>query len=304
MTRQAWLLFVALSIIWGVPYFFIKIALHDLSPAFIAFARVALGALILLVFVPRSDWVTVRSYALAVAAVAAADLAIPFYLIANGERFISSSLTGLLLSALPIVVAVLALTLDRRERLARLQMVGLGIGVIGVAMLLGFEGGRDRATLVGAALVSGATLSYAVGVLLMKLWLSDLPMLATTAAMLVVAAGVLAPAAVLHSPTRWPGVPALIAITVLGAVCTAAANVMYFALIGRVGATRATVVTYLNPAVAALLGVVLLGESLSTVAIAGLLLVIAGSWLSTGGKPPGRLIAPHAAVLAPSGESL
>jgi drug/metabolite transporter (DMT)-like permease len=170
-------------------------------------------------------------------------------------------------------------------------------------MLLVFEAGRDRPTVFGAALVSCATISYGVGVLLMKRRLSDLPMLATTAAMLVVAASVLAPAAALHSPTRWPGVPVLIAIAMLGAVCTAVANVMYFALIARVGATRATVVTYLNPAVAALFGVVVLGESLSAVAIAGLLLVIAGSWLSTGGKPPGRLIASRTAALTPCGES-
>ncbi len=286
MPRRAWFAFAALSIIWGVPYFFTKIALYDLTPAWVAFARVVCGVVALLPFVPRRDWAALRPHAWAIIAVALTDIALPFYLIANGERFISSSLTGLLLSAMPICVALLAFALDRHERLTRNQAIGLALGVSGVATLLGFDTGHERSALLGCALITGATISYSVGVILIKRWLDDLPMLATTTAMLVVAAVLLGPAALLHRPAHVPGIASSGAVVILGIACTAGAYLLYFKLIATVGATRASVVTYLNPAVATLLGVAVLGESMNVSVIAGLLLVLAGSWLSTGGRPP------------------
>jgi drug/metabolite transporter (DMT)-like permease len=284
MNRAAWLLFGALSIIWGMPYLFIKIALPDLSPAWIAFARVAVGAITLVGFVPRAHWQLVRPHWAAISVVALTDIALPFLLIANGERYVSSAFTGLLLSAIPIVTALLALLLDRQDRLTRPQIVGLCVGIAGVAAMVGLDLGHDPRVVFGTLLVAGATLSYSVGVLLIKRWLGALPTFAATAAMLVVAALILAPAALLHPPAHPPGVPTVVAIVVLGAVCTAIAYIFYFALVARIGATRASVVTYVNPIFAIVLGVMLLGEVPTYGMIAGLLLVLVGSWLSISGR--------------------
>jgi drug/metabolite transporter (DMT)-like permease len=289
MNRALWLLLSALAVIWGVPYFFIKIALTGLDPAWIAFGRVALGAIVLFGFVPRTHWSALRRHAGAVAAIAFVDVALPFYLIANGERTVSSSLTGLTLAAIPIVVTVLTLAFDRTERLARVQVIGLVVGIAGVSALLGGNAGRTGAAVGGLALIGGATLAYSVGVLMINLWMRGVPKLAMTAAMLGMAAVMLAPPALAAPPRHLPGVAVLAAMAVLGPVCTAAAYVMYFTLIDRAGPIRASIVTYLNPAIAALLGVVVLHESMSVTAIAGLLLIVAGSWLSAGGPPSSRI---------------
>jgi hypothetical protein len=137
VSRTAWLLFAALSIVWGLPYFFIKVALTDLSPAWIAFGRVALSAVLLLPFVPSQQWRALRPKAAAIAAVALTDIALPFYLIANGERSVSSSLTGIILSSIPITVALLGFGFKGREPVSRVQAAGLVLGIGGVVALLG-----------------------------------------------------------------------------------------------------------------------------------------------------------------------
>jgi drug/metabolite transporter (DMT)-like permease len=289
MTRTGWLLFVALSVVWGVPYFFIKVALGDLSPAWIAFGRVVLGALVLAAFVPRADWRKLPPHAGAIVAIAVADVALPFFLIGTGERSVSSSFTGLILSAMPIVVTLLAVAFDRREHVARKQVMGLALGITGVAALLGVNVGHDGASIRGVLLIFGATVSYSVGIFMIKRWLHDVPMLAVSAALLGVAALLLAPVALAAPPVRLPSVAAIAAVVVLGAACTALANVMNFALIAQAGAIRSSIVAYINPAVAVVLGVALLHESISAVGVAGLLLIVAGSWLSAGGPPPRRV---------------
>jgi drug/metabolite transporter (DMT)-like permease len=285
MTRRSWFFFVFLCLAWGTPYYFIKIALSDLSPSSIVFARLALGALVLCAIVPFGDWKCLRGRLLAIVFVALVDLAIPFYLISAGEQLISSSLTGLLIAAMPLGVVVLALAVDRSERVTRRQIVGLVVGLVGVAVLLGFGGGHDRATAIGVLMVCGATLLYCVGVLAVKLWFADLPVRAATAATLVVSAIALAPAAIASRPDRAPAAASILAVVALGLICTAAAYLAYFRLIGDIGATRASVVTYVNPVVAVFLGVVLLHEPITASILAGLVLVVLGSWLSTAIRP-------------------
>jgi drug/metabolite transporter (DMT)-like permease len=281
MGRRSWFLFVFLCIAWGTPYFFIKLALADLSPSAIVFWRIALGAVVICAIVPAADWKRLARRLPAIAFVGLIDLAIPFYFISAGERLISSSLTGLLIAAMPLVTALLALAVDRSERVTRWQLAGLVVGLTGVAVLLGLGTAHDRGTLRGVLMVAASTFMYAVGALAVRRWFGDLPVRAATAATLVVAAMALAPSTFASLPQHAPGVASIVAIVALGLLCTAAAYLAYFRLIADIGATRASVVTYVNPVVAVVLGVAFLHEPLTASMIAGFVLVILGSWLST-----------------------
>lgn len=285
MGRRAWILFALSSVIWGVPYLFIKVAVDaGVPPAFIAWARVALGAALLLPLAAhRGALRGLRSRAGAIAAYAACEIAVPFVLIAIGERYISSSLTAILIATMPLFVALLAVRLSPTHRPTRLQLLGLVAGLGGVVALLGLDVAGRRSELLGAALVLVATLGYATAPIIVSRRLADLDPLGPVAASLALSAIVLAPAVLATPPQAMPTPPALWAIVVLGIVCTALGLVVFFQLIAEAGPSRASVITYINPVVAVLLGVGVLGERLGAVSVAGLLLILGGSWLSTGG---------------------
>src|SRR5579859_7188346 len=172
MNRRAWLYFLAVSLLWGIPYFFIKIALRDLGPVAIAFVRVVIGAFVLLPFVLRSgslDWLLERWPQAIVLGIV--EVAVPFALIPAGEESIPSSLTGILIATEPLMIALVAIPLDPSEHVGGARFGGLMLGLLGVVVMLGPGGGGD-VSLVGAALVLLATLAYSVGALLVKRWFS------------------------------------------------------------------------------------------------------------------------------------
>jgi len=290
VTARQWGLFAAVSVLWGVPYFFIRVAVDaGLSPGFIAFSRVLLGFAVLLPVALRAGalrglsarWRWLLAYTVF-------EIVIPFPLIAWGEQRISSSLTAILIASLPLVVAVVSIRADPAERARGPQLAGLLVGFAGVVALLGLDvAGRPR-ELAGAAAVLVATLGYAVGPMIIRYRLRELPPLGPVCASLGVASVVLAPLAALGAPSEVPGFDAAASIVVLGIACTALAFLAFFALIAAVGPGRASVITYVNPVIAVALGVAVLGERPGPAALAGLLLVLAGSWLATGGGlPPG-----------------
>jgi drug/metabolite transporter (DMT)-like permease len=290
MTRRAWLAFAAMSLIWGIPYLLIRIAVrHGVTPGALAFGRVALGAVILLALAWRAGSLrTLRGHWGVMLAYAIAEIVIPFSLIAFGEERVSSSLTAILISTVPLFAAVIAVRFNRSERPTPVRVVGLVAGFGGVVALVGIDVAGSSSELVGAAAILVGALGYAAGATLVKLRLTELDPRATMGASLAIAAVLLAPYAALDPPRAVPGAGALACVVVLGVVCTALAFVVYTVLIGEAGTTRATVITYINPVVAVALGVSLLGEQLGPGAIAGLLLILAGSWLSTDGRlPPG-----------------
>src|SRR5262249_26207586 len=207
-------------------------------------------------------------------------------LISAGEEHISSSLTGLLIASEPLLVALLALRLDVTERVNRTRLVGLLLGIAGVGALLGLDVGGDRLALLGAGMVLAATACYATGVLLVNRRFDDVPRVPLAPGALVAGAVLLIPGALLALPASAPSPGALAAVATLGVACTAVGFLGFFALIAEVGAGRASVITYVNPAVAVALGVAVLGEPFGPAAVAGFLLIVAGSWLSTGGSPP------------------
>jgi drug/metabolite transporter (DMT)-like permease len=295
MSRRGWILFASVSLIWGVPYLFIKLALEDgASPMLVAWGRVTLGAALLLPIAWRLGYLDgLRGKARPLAAFSIAECGLPWWLIPLGERHVSSSLAAILIASLPIATALFALRLDRSERIDGLRLVGLLVGLAGVILLLGIDVGGQADELLGALAILGATACYAVGTFIVKRGLADVNPIGAVAVSLAIAAVLLAPAGIASLSAWEPGGGALASIGVLGVVCSAIALIAYFGLIVEVGATKASVITYVNPAVAVALGVFLLGESLTAAAVAGLLLILAGSWLATGGGlPPGLAAVP------------
>jgi drug/metabolite transporter (DMT)-like permease len=291
MTRKGWLLFATMSVFWGIPYFFIKIAVSELDPALVVFARVGIASLALLpVAIHRGVLRQFRKKWPIIAALALIQIVGPFLLISYGEKHIASSLTSLLIAADPLLVALFALRFDPGERVSGLRLVGLFIGMGGVIVLLGLDIGGDGQRLLGAIFVLLAATGYAISALLIKRpVIAALPSLGVVTIECATATIVLLPLAVTHLPGRLPSLSVIVSLIVLGLVCTALAYLTFFALIAEVGAVRGTVITYVNPIVSVFLGVTLLGEPLNIAIIVGFLLIIAGSWLSTGGTLPPSL---------------
>jgi len=291
VTRRAWAAFIVVSVLWGMPYLFIKIAVHEVSPTFVAWGRVLIAAVVLLPFAWRLGvFAGLRRRYRAVIAYAALEIAIPFSLIPLGETLVSSSLTAILISSMPLGVALLALRFAPQERLTRTRVVGLAIGLAGVVSLMGIDVAGRPAELFGAACIIVATACYAAAPIVVNRALADLQPLGPVTAALVISTLALTPLAVVMRPVATPSVPALASLGVLGVLCTAMGLATYFFLIAEAGPSRASVITYVNPAVAVLLGVAILGESISFLTVAELLLIAAGSWLSTDGRlPPGLM---------------
>lgn len=287
MSPRGWALFAAVSVLWGVPYLFIKLAVEDLSPGLVAWSRVALAALVLLPVAWRTG--ALRGLPLRwLTAFALFEITIPFPLIAFGEQRVSSSLAAILIAAVPLVVAFLALRFDRAEQPSPTRFVGMLIGLGGVIALVGIDIGGRGAELVGAAAVLTATFGYAVGPLIAKRHLTAVDPLGPVAGALGIASIMLLPFALGGLPTEAPPDEAVVSVVVLGLVCTAVAFLVFFRLIAEVGPSRASIITYVNPIVALALGVAVLSERVTAGAVAGLLLILAGSWLSTDGRlPPG-----------------
>jgi len=280
---RAWAIFAALCLIWGIPYFFIKLALVEIAPVDVAWSRITLGAAVLLPVAWRRGVLRgVLTHKRAICAFAFCELVGPFFLIALGERWINSSLAGILIATVPLTIILLSPLFEVNEPVGVRRLVGLVVGFVGVIALLGIDSVNGFYGWVGVGCILIATFGYATGSLIVQRYLADVDELGAVAVSLVVAAVVLLPAAVWSAPAHMPSTLALTSIVVLGIVCTALALFLYFSLIAQAGAARAAVITYVNPAVAALLGVFLLHESFGFGSLLGLMLILLGSWLATG----------------------
>jgi drug/metabolite transporter (DMT)-like permease len=292
MSARAWTGFAALSVLWGVPYFFIKVAVDGgMSPAFIAWVRVVLAAAILLALAKRAGVLfTVRGHWRWLAIYGVIEIAIPFPLIAAGEQHVSSSLAAILIAAVPLFVALLAIRFDQAERASGSRLVGLLIGLTGVVVLMGIDVAGKRDEMLGAAAILVAAFGYAAAPMVLKRKFAHLDSRAAMGTSLAIAAVVLTPFAALAPPDAMPDADVLASLAVLGIACTALALVVLTALIVEIGPGRALVITYINPVIAVALGVLILGEHLGTGSVVGLLLILVGSWLSTDGRLPPRLL--------------
>lgn len=283
MKRQAWVLLAAMSVLWGIPYLFIKIALTELSPPVVVLGRTLIAVAVLLPLAYRRGVLAaLRGRWAAIGALSLLHVVAPQLLITYGEVHISSSLTALLLASQPLVIAMLALRFDASERAGARKLLGLLVGLVGVAAVVGFDlGGGDRLELVGAGLVLLAGVSYAGATTLVKKKLADVPPLGVVVGTTGIASVLLLPAGLLAAPATMPGLDASAAVLALGLLSTALAFLVYYKLIALAGAGSAALVSYTSPAVAVLLGVLLLAEPLTPATILGFALILLGSWLST-----------------------
>jgi drug/metabolite transporter (DMT)-like permease len=285
-SRRATALFVAVSVLWGLPYGLIAIALDEgfTAPA-VAVGRVAIAAgALVAIALARGGFAALRGRGRFVVAVAVLDVAAPFALVTYAEESISSSATGVLVASTPLWVAALALRFDRSERVRRDQLLGIAVGLLGVGLLLGL-GSVGTGVVGGGAMVLLASLGYAAASLIVKLRLADVPPLALTAAALAVATLALAPFALADPPAAAPTAEGWAALVALGLACTAAAFVLFYALIAEAGAGRAALITYVAPIFAVLLGVLALDEGFTAANAAGVALILGGAWLAA--RPAG-----------------
>ncbi len=280
MSRRGWLLFAAMGVIWGIPYLLIKVADGGVSVPVLVFTRVALGSLLLLPAAVRGGHLrALKGHVRWLAAFTAFEIVGPFALLSTAEKRLPSSTSGLLIAAVPIFSALLAIVTRSGDRLTWVRWAGLGIGLGGVAVLAGPSAGHGDALPVIFVLLTA--LGYSIGPLIANRKLADLPPVAVNTVCLGAAAVVYAPFAALTWPRSVPSVQVLLALAGLGVICTAAAFLIFFRLIAEVGPARATVITYVNPAVAVALGVTVLGEPLTPAIGAAFVLILGGSVLAT-----------------------
>jgi drug/metabolite transporter (DMT)-like permease len=294
MTFQTWVAFAVLCLIWGIPYFLIKVALVELSPAVVAAGRIALAAAVLLPIAwHRGVLKPVLGHKGAILAFALCELVVPFSAVSLAEVWISSSLAGVLIATVPLVVAAIAPLFGIRETFGPRRILGLAIGFTGVIALLGIDRLEDAHQWLGAVIAFVAVLGYAIGPLIVQRYLAGVDELGASAASLTVAAAVLAPFAFYFAPAHAPSLTAMGAVAALGVFSTAVALLLFFYLIHHAGAARTAVVAYINPLIAALLGVTILNEPFGIGIAVGIAMILFGSWLATSGKHESASEAPH-----------
>jgi len=280
VSRRGWWLFAAMSLIWGIPYLLIKVADGGVSPPVLVLARVSIGAALLLpIAIRRRELASLLPYWRWLVLFAVVEIITPWLLLSEAETRLSSSLSGLLIASVPILVAVIGRLTGGQERLTPVRWTGLLVGLAGVALLVAGSGTRGDASSVAEVL--GVAVCYSIGPLIAARKLSELPPLGMTAACLAFATVVYAPIAAVTWPHTMPSGTVLASLAGLAVVCTALAFVLFFALIGEVGPARASVITYVNPAVAVALGILALGERLTTTMAVAFVLILGGSVLAT-----------------------
>jgi drug/metabolite transporter (DMT)-like permease len=280
MSRRGWLLFIAMGVIWGIPYLLIKVAVADLHPTALVLFRTTIGALLLVPWAAsRGALRPLLPHWRAILLYTFVEVALPWFLLADAERRLSSSLTGLLIAAVPSVGAVLLWFSGTGDRVDSRRVAGLALGFLGVAALVGLDVSFRDLGAVGEVFL--VTVGYAVGPMIIARKLNELPPVGVVAASLALTGLAYLPFGLLQLPAALPPAPVLLSVAILGVVCTALAFMLFFALIAEVGPARATVITYVNPAVALLLGVLILGEPFTIGAGVGFLLIVLGSYLAT-----------------------
>ena len=290
MTRRGIVLFGLMSVIWGIPYLFIRVAVAEITPALLVLTRTALAAVILLpIALARVDLRPILARWHWVVAFAAVEIAIPWIALGSAERHLSSSLTGLLIAGVPLVGTALALATGGADRLGRAGLLGLLIGLVGVAAIVGGDYATSDPTALLQIVV--VVVGYAVGPAILARRLGGLPTVGVMALSLALCAVVYVPIAAADIPSAMPSTNVVASVVILAVVCTAVAFLVFAALIDEVGPVRATVITYVNPAVAAVLGVLVLQEQFTPAMAIGFVLVILGSALAT--RPSRRAEAPR-----------
>ena len=278
MSKRGWILFLSLGVLWGMPYLLIRIAVQEVDPLVVAGTRTLLGALLLLpIALHRKALAPAFRHWKWLLAFTLIEISVPWVLLGHAETRLTSSTAGLLIAVVPLFAAIIVSRLGH-ERLEPRRMFGLGVGFAGVALLVGLD--IEFTDLLAVAATIVVSLCYAIGPIIIDRKLKDVPAIGVITASLILATIIYAP----FMPMLWPAhfvAKAAWSVVGLGVLCTAGAFMVFFALIAEVGPARATVITYVNPAVALILGALVLDEHLTIGMAIGFPLVIAGSYLGT-----------------------
>ena len=274
-----------MCVIWGIPYFLIRVAVAELPPAALVFFRTAAAALILLPIVfthgglkpLAGKWVPLIVFT-------AVEMAVPWFGLTSAEQQLTSALAGLLVSAVPLVGVVIVTAMGNREHLAVASLAGLLLGLVGVALIVGFDVRASNALALGEMVI--VVIGYAAGPIILSRYLTGVPSVTVIGVAVALCAIAYAPVAAFQWPHQVPSPQVIGAVAALAVVCTAIAFLVFFALIAEIGPVRSTVITYVNPAVAAVVGVAVLRENLSPGMAIGFVLVLAGSVLATRRRQP------------------
>jgi drug/metabolite transporter (DMT)-like permease len=289
VTKRGWVLFTAMAFIWGVPYFFIRVAVKQLEPSVVVLGRTSLSAIVLLVLAGRAGairpalrrWRPVLMFALI-------EMAVPWILLTTAEKNLASGLTALIISSVPIVGTIAAFALGDRHALRLVRIVGIALGLGGVALLVGRDLSSDHAPpWLSVVEVLIVVVCYATGPFIADRRLADVPSLGVIAVSLSIVTLIYAPIAATALPTSAPSINAVLAVLGLAFICTSLAFVVFFGLIDEVGPARAGLITFANPVVAIALGAIFLDELITVATVIGFVLVVAGCWLAT--RPPPTL---------------
>jgi drug/metabolite transporter (DMT)-like permease len=299
VTRRGLILFAALGIAWGIPYLFIKVAVSELEPEMVVLGRSALAAILLLplAFFRREVAPVLRRWK-PMLAYTVVEIILPWYFLSSAEQRLPSSTAGLLLATVPLAGVAIAFVMGRPERLTRLNWLGIVFGMLGVAALVGLDiAGSD---LIAVAEVAVVVVGYALGPAILARWMSDLPGMGVVAVSLAATAVVYVPFVMFTGawPTVWPSQPVVWSIVVLAVVCSALAFLLMLALITEIGPVKATTITYVNPAVAVVAGVLILGERVTVWTVVGFVLVLLGSYFVTRRRRPVPIAAEGAEAAA------
>jgi drug/metabolite transporter (DMT)-like permease len=287
MTRRSWLIMGGAAAVWGASYMFIKVALDDLSEGTIVWVRVALGAAVLLPLAARvGELATLRGRWRWLVVVAVIQVVVPFTLITFGENHVTSALAGILVSSAPIFTALLAVRFDQAERMRGWSAVGIVVGIAGVVLLFGVDLSGDRDAIRGGLMILAASLGYAIGPMLIKHRLRGIAPVAVAGSTMLVATVITLPLVVAAPPRAVPGADTIASMLILGAGGTGIAFLWFYTLIAELGPSRASIIAYIAPAFSVLYGAALLGEAITAATVAGLALILGGSWLAISSRRP------------------
>ena len=282
MSRKGWALFALVGALWGVPYLFMKVALQELSTPMIVFIRLTIGAALLLPIALRKiKFTQLRPYLKYVALYAVLEMVIPWTLITNAQRELSSGVVALLVSTVPIWATLFAHHTGDTTAAHRTRIFGIAIGLLGIGLLVGIESWRDFGNLQSLFQVLIASASYAWAVNMVTRKVSGISGIAINGIAMLLAAIIFLPFAISTWPDRAPSIEVSLSAIGLGVICTGLAFWAFFVLLDEIGPARASLVVYPNTSVAVLLGIILLDEPITLAILIGLPLVLVGSYFAS-----------------------
>ncbi len=291
MSRKGWALFALVGLLWGVPYLFMKVAVEELATPVIVFSRLLIGAVVL---VPLALYERTLRPALKywkyIALYAIAEMVIPWSLITNAQKDLSSGVVALLVATVPIWATLFAHHTGDSTAAHRTRIFGIALGLIGIIFLVGFETLNDVGNIRALIQVLIASVSYAYAVNMITRKATDTSGIAINGLALALSTLIFAPFAFTHLPSETPSSHAVLATIGLGVICTAFAFWVFFIVLKEIGAARASLVVYPNTAVAVVLGIFLLDEKLTLAIAIGLPMVLLGSYFASR-KPSTPIIA-------------